>query len=160
VDVILDDELLAEGEWEAMQRTPEEMQELEQRWREEGVFDAIEKAKLTAALNNDKRVQAKGVHAGSESLVSAGPIPTSKRINLDALSEFMCYGDPDAYQFLGLEVLEDDKDDKESDVDGYGVMYDTSTSASYPDSAGGDEITIDDWRPLSPGFDNSFDDYL
>lgn len=152
-DVILDDELLAEGEWETIQRSPEEMERLEQRWRDEGLLDVLEKASSAALKKHEARNRAR---ASEQNLAMGTRHRTSKRINLEALAQFMRSGDESDQMFdldiLGLEVLEDEKTDDEYEEEGY--IHGTSNAYGAQD-----ELTVDDWRPCSPGLDKSFDDY-
>ncbi|KAJ3738839.1 hypothetical protein DFH05DRAFT_1408369 [Lentinula detonsa] len=167
-DVILDDELFAEGEWETIQRTPEEMRNLKQRWRDDGILDAIEKASSLQQLETRSRNE-KATPAHTKTSPDTVRRPASKRINLEAFSSFMHNPDDefgqmvnlDASEILGLEILEDDMDDKGADdeiiVHDEGNEAGAFCTASEPGI--GDEITVDDWRPPSPGLDNSLDDY-
>ncbi|KAJ3977177.1 hypothetical protein EV361DRAFT_788902 [Lentinula raphanica] len=165
-DVVHDDELLAEGEWEAIQRTPEEMRHLEQRWRDDGVLDAIEKARSLQQLGTRKRKAKEFQGEPSPDMVRHS---ASKRIDLEALSSFMLdsdegYGqvfDLNASELLGLEMFDDDMDDKGSDDET--IVYNEGNEAGAFHAASepgiGDEITVDDWRPPSPGSANPLDDY-
>ncbi|KAJ4480698.1 hypothetical protein C8J55DRAFT_428440 [Lentinula edodes] len=170
-DVILDDELLAEGEWESMQRTSEEMQHLEQRWRDDGTLDTMDKASFRASQKHEiTRRKEKQTQARSESLAAdSARHPVSKRINLEALSSFMLNPgagfdqalDLDTSEILGLEFLEDDLDDKGAG-DEILVLDEGNEADAFhmaPDTGSGDEITVDDWRPPSPDLNNTFDDY-
>ncbi|KAJ4488040.1 hypothetical protein J3R30DRAFT_3695696 [Lentinula aciculospora] len=163
-DVIFDDELLAEGEWETMLRTPEEMRILEQRWRDDGILDAIENVNSTALQKHEtRRRKEKETQARTESLdIDTAQHPVSKRINLEALSSFMLNSgdefDLDSSEKLGLEFLEDDLGDKGAD-DEIIILNEGNAFHPAPEMGTGYEITIDDWRPASPGLDNSFDDY-
>jgi transcription factor IIIB subunit 2 len=152
-DVILDDELFADGEWETIQRSPEEMQKLEQQWRDEGMLDVLERAGSAALKKFQSRKQV------SDCAIENLRRPGSKRIDLEALSRFMRGGnksdqiyDLDMSEMLGLEILEDGKEDKDSDEYREGNMC-YGPSAVYGDE---EEITVDDWRPCSP---KSFVDY-
>ncbi|KAJ3906429.1 hypothetical protein F5879DRAFT_946083 [Lentinula edodes] len=170
-DVILDDELFAEGEWEIMQRTSEEMQHLEQRWRDDGTLDTMDEASFKASQKHETtRRKEKQTQARTESLAAdSARHPVSKRINLEALSSFMLNPgdgfdqalDLDTSEILGLEFLEGDLDDKGAG-DEILVLDEGNEADAFhmaPDTESGDEITVDDWRPPSPGLNNTFDDY-
>lgn len=156
-DVILDDELLAEGEWESIERNPEEVKSLERRWRDEGIFDHLEKASSVASKKHESRKRVGGCGV-TENLTSGTRPPGSKRINLEALSQFMLAGDAPNHMFdldmLGLEILED-KDEKDEEEHEEENTYDASDV--YVGAEEG--LMIDDWRPCSPGLDEPFDDY-
>ncbi|KIK59827.1 hypothetical protein GYMLUDRAFT_168743 [Collybiopsis luxurians FD-317 M1] len=155
-DVIEDEDLLADGEWEAIQRTPEEIQQLEQQWRDEGILEFIEKAEKAKKIDSaalQKRKKSKTAQDLQTFVTRRSP---SKRINLEALSNFMDENgekleqmpERDSFEFLGLEFAEE----KENEY--FDEIYD-ARDANAMLGADEDEITIDDWRPISPGLDGN-----
>ncbi|KAF5391418.1 hypothetical protein D9757_001955 [Collybiopsis confluens] len=156
-DLISDDELLADGEWELMLRSPDEIQQLELQWRDEGILEKMEKADFAAAKKRisqrakEERTRGRAEHPAAAAASDLGRgRPHSKRIDLEAFSKFMCGSDLgpeqagglDFSEFLGVEVF-DEKDNQDlPDEDGYSELFDPL--------ADGGEIMVDDWRPVSP----------
>ncbi|KAK7467056.1 hypothetical protein VKT23_004118 [Stygiomarasmius scandens] len=126
---ILDEELFAPGELEAMERSEQETMELERMWRSDGTWEYIEDKKKKGKrhpVRNEKDVFRLG----------------STKINREALAMFMD-NDYEKSEFLGLEYAFEDSDGKE---DGESPVSGINSRSLVV----GDEEVVDDWRPLSP----------
>ncbi|ESK96890.1 hypothetical protein Moror_6468 [Moniliophthora roreri MCA 2997] len=156
-DSVRDDELFVDGEWEAMQRSPSEVEEVLTKWRVDGILDSIEKAAqsqvnkpgIEKSSKYRKRKPNKCEGDGEERRKML-----SKRINLDAFKAFMNDEEPESAEFLGVDdsVLgaeEYSEDEEDSEAEGIDGASDVDASRTlHCDTENGD--VIDEWRPLSP----------
>ncbi|KAK7054967.1 hypothetical protein VNI00_003430 [Paramarasmius palmivorus] len=156
-ETIPDEELLADGEWEAMQRSSSEIEEILNKWRIDGTLESIEKAqsqvdKPERPIKSKKRKIKDGSEEGDRD-GDGRRRKMSKRINLDAFKVFM--NNEESEEFLGIDsalgiedysdVSDDDHHDSDdnSDADAPRPSFATSWDT-------GDGDVIDEWRPCSP----------
>jgi transcription factor IIIB 90 kDa subunit len=137
-----DEELFEDGEWETMQRAPEEIEYLRQLWG----FNESETAPL--GPTQESATYCREASSRTE---------RSSKIDLEALAQFMGTDgvddkDDDMIE-TDLQSLDyvallnfDDGWDKESDT-GHGDTTNNSALAYIDD---GESVIIDDWRPASP----------
>ncbi|KAF5365744.1 hypothetical protein D9758_003267 [Tetrapyrgos nigripes] len=126
---ILDDELFADGELQAFERSAQEREEMERMWRSDGTWEYLEGRKKIDQTSHSE-------HGGVKF--------SRSRINKEALSMFMDEY-PEKSDFLGLEYAfpDDEKEDEEKSEFGF-------PSALSGMRLHDEEAVIDEWRPLSP----------
>ncbi|KAL0580261.1 hypothetical protein V5O48_001766 [Marasmius crinis-equi] len=146
---IRDEELLTDSEWESIQRSSFEMEEMLERWRRDGTLDSMEKAQHQHEYGKKPhRSRKKEQGQGTK---NPKPRPKTKRINFDALKQFMDDGEnPEMTEFLGIESMgqEDYSEDEESEG-GDEDDEDSAIDGSSCEPGGGGDV-IDDWHPMSP----------
>ncbi|KAK1232276.1 hypothetical protein PQX77_004650 [Marasmius sp. AFHP31] len=154
-----DEELLTDTEWDSIQRTSPEMDEILEQWRRDGTLDSMERA-LHQDRSDKNRKKKKGPHASCKSGSGAPKKRKTKKINFDAFAKLMDEGDsgnPELTEFLGIESLnigEDEceesqaglTDEDDGDEDNEGPIDSGSVAACEAE----DGDVIDEWHPLSP----------
>ncbi|THU92173.1 hypothetical protein K435DRAFT_726353 [Dendrothele bispora CBS 962.96] len=134
---ILDEELFAPGEFEAIQRSTQERTDLEQIWRSDGTWECME---------GDRREEKRHLRRRRDK----GTQMESARINREALALFMDNMglESEKSEFIGLEYAFEDGDEKEDEENPELSAYPGLDGSKVPQP--GDEEVVDDWRPLSP----------
>ncbi|KAF8188391.1 hypothetical protein BJ912DRAFT_1059516 [Pholiota molesta] len=174
-DQIPDDELFAEGEFEKLLRSEDEIQIFKHTFDWSAVEDR-EANEQSSTAQRPRQARTKRTRTG-EAIPEELPPRKKSRINMEALAQFLADDGKDSQlnsqedvdtSMLGLEeavddydIGADDKDDDNNDEDDITLFtfetpprnqnqHRTDAHTNDTDNTGDDEVILEDWRPQSP----------